>query len=218
LDDPYLHDDLLDKAIAALTNAAAPRRSLNQVIADHLARMTPEERLMAEARWREREALEQEKLAAQVHQIMRQGEEDDRFRESARAMMEQVATNRTFQDAVIRIADGLPRERPEQAAESPQIKSEPIEETNTLMTRGGDGQDNPFIGTSEAAVTAIVRAVQAVRTNNPNVTPNKKQIKIAAQRSHGAGDRALKRAIDLKLITPDLQITDQGAEFLRERS
>jgi hypothetical protein len=75
-----------------------------------------------------------------------------------------------------------------------------------------------FSGTSEAAVTAIVRAVEELRREWPDSVPNKKQIKVKAAKSGGAGDRAIERAIDLKLVSPDFRVTEAGRHFLAERS
>jgi hypothetical protein len=75
-----------------------------------------------------------------------------------------------------------------------------------------------FTGSSEAAVTAVVRAVAELRKASPDLVPTKERIKEKAGKTGGAGDRAVKRAIHLGLLTPDYRMTDLGRRFLADRS
>jgi hypothetical protein len=75
-----------------------------------------------------------------------------------------------------------------------------------------------YTKSSEASVTAIVRALDQLRTAAPNVKPFKEQTKDKAGVTGGAGDRAIECAMRNKLITPDLLVTDRGKAFLKDRS
>jgi hypothetical protein len=86
-------------------------------------------------------------------------------------------------------------------------------------TAGGSAEDLlDYSGTSEAAVTAVVRAVDLLRKQNPDVMPNKKQIKKTAKKAGGAGDLAIEWALEHKLVTPDFLVTALGLKFLAERT
>jgi hypothetical protein len=75
-----------------------------------------------------------------------------------------------------------------------------------------------YAPSSEAAVTSVVRAVAELRKANPNLGLTKERIKTKACKTGGAGDRAVSRAIDLGLTTPDYRLTALGEQFLAARS
>lgn len=79
-----------------------------------------------------------------------------------------------------------------------------------------DGFD--FKGTSEASVTAVVRALKQLRSVSPDTKPSQEQIKAKGNVLGGAGDRAVRWAIENRLITPDFLVTTAGDQFLKHRS